>query len=345
MDKYNALAAQSAAIGSQGASAEAGQRSTGTTPVAEGNAAITAQTVAAQQGALGQQEQAALAAGNLGVTGQATQQSGLVSALTGAQQTTNIPYDQQGVYTATGQSIGGGGVALQSAVQQALQQIKNGAGYTNAINGSGLSHFGPAGITALQQALPQGFNINQSDASASAQANNINTAGTAVTSANAAAYAANLNPYLQLKNTVSNVDQFGNLLISTMQDGGINPFDVKYANQTLAQVRGELSSAQQATFDNTYASLKSRVSGLLATGGAEIPTQITADANKVLDGSLPLQSLSAVLTRIGAEGQILLQNQANLVNTPLQTATGSTAGQVGTPTSDYQSYLQAIGGQ
>ncbi len=322
---------------------QVGQRSTGTYPVGEGNAAAIGQEI---QG-LAAQEGQALTANAQGLTAQGQAQNGVLGALQASQSTTQLPYNTPVAYTNTSQPVGGsaqsGSAPLQTAVQNALQQIKNGTGFTNAISASGLDQFGLAGKTALLQALPQGFNPNSSDAQAATQAQNIQTAGTAVTSANAAAYASNLNPYLQLQNTIANVDQFGNLLISTMQQGGINPFDVKYSNTTLANVRNQLSSAQQAVFDNTYASLKSRVSGLLATGGDQIPTQITSDSNKILDGSLPVASLYAVLQRIQTEGQILGTNQANLVNTPLQTAGGSSSGLVGTPTSDYNAYLQAIG--
>lgn len=255
----------------------------------------------------------------------------------------------QGYYNpldTNGGAAGAGGGALNpinnisSLAQQVISgQISPQQAY--AMGGS-VPNFQGALNAAIQQANP-GFNTANAQGEYDARQANTTTAGTAVTNANAAAYAQNLNPYYQLQNTVQNVDQFGNLLLQTMQQGGINPSDLKYANSTIANIRSQLSSQQQAQFDNTYASLKSRVSGLLATGGSEIPTQITTDANKILDGSLPLGALNAVLSRISTEGQILLQNQANLVNKPLQTAGGSTAGKVGTPASDYDSYLRSIG--
>ena len=78
---------------------------------------------------------------------------------------------------------------------------------------------------------------------------------------------------------------------------------------------GQLSSGAQAQYDSTLAALRSKVSGLLAIGGSEIPTALTADSQKILDGSLPLSQLNDVLSRISQEGNILLTNQANLVNT------------------------------
>ncbi len=302
MDKYNALAAQSAAIGSQGAAAEAGQRSTGTTPVAEGNAAVTAQTVAAQQGALGQQEQAALAAGNLGVTGQATQQTGLLGALGAAQQTTNIPYDQQGVYTATGQNIGGGaggGVALQSAVQQALQQIKNGAGYTNAINGSGLGHFGPAGITALQQALPQGFNINQSDAGAAAQASNIGTTGTAQTSAANTAYNNAVQNVSKVTGDYTAASGVGQNLVDTLgkwQQGGL----ITNVNEGLNRVAGLTSSPEYSQFLAAITNAQSLYGSAFKNAGI-IPTQNTQNALNELNPNSSASAIIASLNQLSSD--------------------------------------------
>lgn len=272
-------------------------------------------------------------AGSLGNTQQQIQQQGYSNAINSIPEALRFG------------GAGGGNLDPNTQAQTLAQDFLSGRkSYNDAA--AGMAYAGAAGQTFLNNAihaLNPNANIAQLQGQYAANQQNTQTAGTAVTSANAAAYSQNLNPYLQLQNTVQNVDQFGSLLLKTMQDGGINPYDVKYGNQTLANVRSQLSSQQQAVFDNTYASLKSRVSGLLATGGSEIPTQITSDANKVLDGSLPLSSLSAVLTRISSEGKILLNNQANLVNAPLQTAGGSSSGKVGTPQSDYDAYLQSIG--
>lgn len=151
---------------------------------------------------------------------------------------------------------------------------------------------------------------------------NAQIAGTAGVNANQSVLNPAYNNYLQLQQTTQNIDGFGGLLAQTMQQGGINPSDVKYANARLADIRNALSSEQQAIYDNTLAGLRSRVSGLLAAGGSEIPTQITADANKILDGTLPLSALTGVLQRIQQEGNLLLNNAANVVNTAYSGATG-----------------------
>jgi len=67
-------------IGKKGATGQAGYLSTGTTPVAEGNAAILAQTTAAQQQAVAQGEQAALLGTGQQLTAQNQTQTGLLNA-------------------------------------------------------------------------------------------------------------------------------------------------------------------------------------------------------------------------------------------------------------------------
>jgi LysM repeat protein len=71
---------QIAQVGQQGAGAEAGYRSTGTSPVAVGNAGLIAQNVAAQQTALAQGEQAALQGTGQQLTAQQQEQTGLLGA-------------------------------------------------------------------------------------------------------------------------------------------------------------------------------------------------------------------------------------------------------------------------
>ncbi len=166
---------------------------------------------------------------------------------------------------------------------------------------------------------------------------NAQTATTAGVGAAQTAFNNAYQDYQNLQNSAQNIDQFGSLLLSgmTAPDGTqINPSNVKFGNETLASLRNQLSSGQQAQYDNTLASLRSRVSGLLASGGDQIPSQITSDANKILDGSLPYSQLSGVLQRIQDEAKILLQNKSQIVNQNWQqiqsgTTYGNTTGTTG----------------
>ena len=152
----------------------------------------------------------------------------------------------------------------------------------------------------------------------SAQQQNVSTAGTAGVTASQGVFNQAFGTYTQLQNATSNVSDLGNLLVNTMAQGGINPSDSKWANQGLSAIRNQLSSTAQAQFDSTLASLQSRASGLLSAGGNEIPTAITANINKILDGSLPVGALSGVLAQINSEGQILLNNQYKIMQQAYQ---------------------------
>lgn len=99
-DIANKYGQQYSDVGQRAAAAKAGYLTTGTTPVAEGNAAVVANTAAQQQQAIAQGEQAALQGIGYQLTGQGQVQSGLTSALGGA----NTQQGQQitGLNAATG---------------------------------------------------------------------------------------------------------------------------------------------------------------------------------------------------------------------------------------------------
>lgn len=196
-------------VGGMGARAEAGQLTTGTSPVAEGNAAVTAQSASAQQAALAAGETAALQGTGQQLTAQQqntgaltealgganTQQgqqiSGLgtaagaantaqgqaISGLTaaaGAAKPETVPYNTQYVSPVTGQQVGGGNAGqlpadAQSAVQSYAQQVKNGQ-MTREDAESRLSAYGVPGTNALNAALGDNFNTNASNASAATTA-------------------------------------------------------------------------------------------------------------------------------------------------------------------------------
>jgi hypothetical protein len=168
-------------IGRKGAAAQAGYLSTGTSPVAEGNAAVIAQTQAAQQQAVAQGAQAAMTGIDKELAARGAETAGLTSAAgagqsalgtaTPAAAPVQVPYSNQLLDPRTGQTVGGGaqGQSLQDAVALQVQKIRSGAvGYNDGA--SALSAYGQAGVNALQQALGSGFDINASNANAAAKA-------------------------------------------------------------------------------------------------------------------------------------------------------------------------------
>jgi len=329
-------------IGGQGAKGMTGYLSTGTSPVAEGNAQLLQNSISQQQQAVTAGANMALSGNAQGLTGQAQQQAGYNQAsgnaltsqgqgITGLNSAAgmaqpNATSQGQTTYNPLTNSFSGG--SYSDNLNTVVNAIKSGnMGYTDGVNS--LSSLSPTAKADVLKALGTGFDTVASDANASAKGTNITTGGTAATSAANAVYQKAYSDYQDLTQSVQNVDSFGSLLTTGMNDKQgniINPTDSKWANQSISAVRNQLSSQQQAQFDSTYAALKSKVSGLLSIGGSEIPTQITSDANKILDGSAPYGTLNATLQRIQTEGTILLTSQAKKVNDALtQTKGGNTS--------------------
>lgn len=344
-DKYGGEIAR---VGGLGASAQAGYNSTGTNVVGAGNAAIASQSASQRMQALAAGQQAALqgtaqqltgqgqAANAFGTalgganTQQAQQLSGLSTALgsantqqaqqiSGLGTAANLAQPQTAAYGQTvfnplsGQYEGNSGLPPET-LQQYAQMAANGqySAIPSSITGNPVLN---AQLNTAAQQINPNYSPIVSTAQGAATAANVQLEGTATPTAYNAIYQTALNDYTNLQQSVENVDQFGSLLTSNMTAGGINPSNVKYANQTLAQIRGQLSSGAQAQYDTTLAALRSKISGMLSVGGNETPTAITADAQKILDGSLPLSALNDVLRRIQQEGNVLLQTQASKVNT------------------------------
>lgn len=306
-------------VGGQGARFEAGQRTTGTSPVAEGNAAITAQTTAAQQAALAAGESAELQGIDKELTAQNQGQNALGTA--GNLASPQLGQFGQAYYDpTTGKTTDAGSQAALNPVaniQSIAQQVANGQispsqGY--ALGGSVANFQG-----ALNQAiLAINPNFNQASAQAAydtRQQNSV-TAGTTPTNAAAAAYAANYNPALQIGAQLSNVEGLGSLLLKTASGGQINPLDVSLGNQTLAQFKRNLSSADQARFDSTLAAFSGAASLLLSSASGQIPTDVSNNIAKIANGSLGLDALRAMVDQAKKEGAVKLTTANTLVNTP-----------------------------
>lgn len=184
---------------------QTGDLSTGTSPVAEGNAGLAYNNMSNRLSALAEGEDAALKGTGQQLTGQQQYADAVNNALSGAntqqsQQITGlnqaagqantaqsnmqtglnnagnlakpeaVPYNTQYISPATGQPVGGGAggqlpADAQNAVNSYAQQVKNGQ-MTRADAESRLSAYGVAGTNALNSALGQNFNTNASNASA-----------------------------------------------------------------------------------------------------------------------------------------------------------------------------------
>lgn len=256
-------------IGQEGAKFQAGQLTTGTTPVAEGNAAVTAQTTAAQQQALAQGEQAAL--------------QGLGYQLTGQQQAANAAQAASGVpLSIYGTQLG----ALQNAYGSAKPEL--GSPYQipfspiNQEQGAPLGSTTPGGLNALAQNFGT-FQGIQSGAQAAAAAPGQGVAGVyqslpALSSANTAAKG--------ISNTIQTYLQ---------QNPTLNANTATVANLAQQWLQGkQLGNPQYQTFFNYLSEYANTLAPVLGVGGdpTNMKTQI---AQAFINAGASGQSISQVL--------------------------------------------------
>lgn len=315
-------------VGNRGAAFEAGQRTTGTNPVAQGNAAITAQTTAAQQQALATGESAALqgtgqqltaqqqaanaanAAGGLAYTGQG-QQIGALQGAAGLAQ----PQTQLGLLTnpQTGQPLNQG--VIGNAVQQYVDLVRGGAD-PNDPNVSGLiSSFGPWGLAMANSALGAGGGYNPTQQSAGAQQNA------------AQATATQGNNYA-LDTALKQLDTIHPLVTNFLNQSGLNSQDNPDFNAALNTYYGKfLSPGNKQLFEGYMGDIKKYTSQILAANSGTIPTDVSNTVASFDPSNLTVSQLEPYLNGLKQLGG----NQLS-VGQGQYTATGGVGGYIGTPT-------------
>lgn len=298
----------------------------------------------AQSAALGQQkrasEQAVAGNGNYSLDTQVGRQ-GLIEANVGSQQQaladtgnaylnaagkaapTAVPYSSQLINPLNGQPIGNGGfggLPGYSAFQQ-FQSLQS--QYPDANLQYDQSKSAQDNLASAQQSIKISPNYQRSTYGAPGATS---TAQGASVDANKNIYEKALSNVTDLQNQLGNVDQLGNLLVTTAQSGGVNPSDSQFANRTIQEVQSQLSSEGQAKFASTLATIQGKISGLLSIGGNEIPTDVVNKANQILSGTLALSALPGVLQQIQQEGQIILTNQKGIASSAYQNLPGGQSG-------------------
>lgn len=296
-------------VGTQGALAQEALQTTGgpSAPLL-GNALAQAQLATARQQALGTAESAALQGTSQQLTAQQQEQSGLQQAgtlQTPGNQFITLPFNQQ-LVGADGQPIGGatGNGALQSAVVNAINLIKNGSGYSNAVSAANLAQFGPQGTTALLNALGPKFNVNMADADAAAVASNINTTGTAQTQAANTAYnsavqkvAANTATYSALTGVSNNLNE---TLANWAQSGQLTAL-----NQAINSVAGLTSNPEYQQFVTALGNAQASYQAALGASGVT-PTKADQDAVAALSPNSSATAINAALNQLSADAHALL---------------------------------------
>jgi hypothetical protein len=176
------------------------------------------------------------------------------------------------------------------------------------------------------RSMNPGFDVNSALGAAGARETVAGLQGGLPVTGAAGVYENALPAYYQMQAQLNNVDQLGNLLLSTTQGGQINPFAPQFANRTLADIRRQLSSEEQARFDSTLATFQGAAQQLLASSSGGLPTDVTNKINAIASGNISMAALGALVDQARQEGGIKLSNQAGIVNQALSTVQGGATG-------------------
>lgn len=295
-------------VGQQGAQFEAGQLTTGTSPVAQGNAAITAQTTAAKQSALAQGETAAL--------------QGIGYQLTGQQQAATAANAAAGqAYTGQGQTISG----LNSAATQAAPHLGSiGQVPYNPLGGTQGDILGtqqPGGVQTAGNLLGQfqGYQAlgaaplqgQAAGAQAVAAAPGTTQAGIYGTQqAQQAAYQSALQQGSALQGQLSD-------LITNLN---LNPADLNVANKTIQSIAANTSDPRYHILQNYVNDIANTYSQILTPPGGSATDTTRGIATSMLDatakGSSILQVMQSLDQAARAKIATLPTNQGNLSSHP-----------------------------
>lgn len=359
---------QIANVGNKGAKFEAAQLDTGTSPVAMGEGAITAQTIANQQTALAQGEQAALlgtgqqltaqnqaataanSAAGQAYTGQGQTITGLSNAATLGQPQTTTP--GQAVFNpTTGQytsaSSGGGSPATapsgidQGAWSSYINDLATGA--TGAI---------PSTITGnanlygqLQQAVAQsnpGYNYNTavgtasgqtSGAAATAEAPGTAAATNIITAGTAATTgtAASLQSTIGTYNDMSALNTTANQQAATVQSvlqGTGLNQNAPAFNQPINQLSGQLGSAKVTALTSAVTEMQNVYSQLLSSGGTT-PSGSEAQALALLSPNSTPAQINSAISQLQTAAYNKLSGQYSQLQTENSALQSGTGGSTG----------------
>lgn len=256
-------------IGRKGANAQAGYLTTGTTPVAEGNAAIIAQNTAAQQRAVAEGAQAALGGVDRGLTAQSQTQSALGTAGSLAQPSGTFPFVFDPT-TGTFKDQSGGSLSPQNAAATLAQKVIRGEmSYDDAI--SSLSYAGTSAQQMLNTSLSQQDpNFDIIGAKARADARTASTVQTGTTGGQLTKASESANQSLDVLS--SYFDK-----LNLLQTQGI-----PITNSLVQGLYKFFGSAAVSSYNTALEDARTQVRSVLGSSGVN-----PVDAGKIVDQYLP----------------------------------------------------------
>lgn len=281
-------------IGQKGAGLTAGQLTTGTSPVAEGNAAITAQTIAAQQQAAATGEQAALAG-----TGQ---------QLTANQNTATALNTAAGL---TPEALRYGGAA--GGTLNPLNNLDSIA--TQVINGQ----ISPAQAKAMGGGIStwEGA-LNQALLAKNPQYNEAQVQGKyEATQGAAGTQAGTVQAYTSALQQGQNLQSQLTSLITTF---GLNPTDINKANQGLQVIANNVSDPRYKILQNYVNDIANTYAQVLTPPGGSATDTTRGIATSMLDATMAGQGLITVMKSLDEAAK------AKIAGVPTAGGAGTTGG-------------------
>ncbi len=324
-----------AEVGRLGAGAQAGDLSTGTSVVGQGNAAIASQSASAQQQALAQGEQAALEGTGQALTANQQQIGGLTSALGGANtqqqiaqgaygtaaglaQPTQAAYGQTVFNPLTGQYESGGGLPPE-VMQQYAKLAANGnySAIPTSITGNPV-------LSAQLNAAASQINPNYSPLQSEAQGQNIATQTTTGTNIASTGLTSAVQNYVQMKNYADAASSQANDLLNVLNTTNLNGTPLLAVNQTLNAIGNETSDPNVKSLQVAAQEAQALYSRLLSTGGAT-PTANDTRALNSLDGNSTPKVTAAAIQQLNNSVSNMLNAQYKTVQTYSQNLGGNTS--------------------
>lgn len=314
-------------IGQLGAGAAAGNLSTGSNVVGSGNAAIASQSASARMQALADAQAAEMSGIDRSLSAQAQAQAGIgealgsantqqsqgitgLSALGGLAAPTQVPYSNQFIDPATGQSAGGAGLggyagynAAESAIALARQYPDAGVQYDPNLTPE-------QNLQRMQQAI-QGSPTYQSSTFGVPGVSNVQDATQIQTAQQG--YNESYQTYQNIEANLTNAHRLAENLQTVMSAGGINPVEARYINSKIKDLRRQFSSEQQQSFDTALKEVQAAYSNILSTGGGVIPTEATSAANTILNPNATLGEVNAAIQQLELAANVRVQSQGDRV--------------------------------
>lgn len=251
----------------------------------------------------------------------------------------------------TGEAVAGG-IGGYANYQTAQQVFNTASQYKDAVNSIGQPFTYDQTKTPQEnwqtfstQYLPNSRTY-QMALNAGGMTSNIGQGGAAnplvqstVNQTNQAGYTQAYKDYQDLNAKYQTAASLGNMLVDTLQQGGLNTSNLNVLNQTVNSLKGQVSDTALAKFNSTLHSARSAYTDILTSGGGTIPTTASKALDDIINPNSSIAAIQAAISQLNNEvvtaRLVPAMNKSNQYLQGLQGAgtSGATTGATNQPTS------------